>query len=341
MKKASIWLLAALFIGLVPSWALAQGKFVGLMWPEYYVFMNSSNPDLQSNHGLWFRRIYFTYDSPTTDGVTTRFRLEMNSPGNYTSTSTLVPYVKDAYIRFKVAGQNVTVGLQGPPTYEQVESIWGHRPLEKTPLDQFRMRSSRDIGISISGNLDEGKTVSYTVMYGIGSAGGETNKGKAVYGSLGFKPVKGMYLELYGDYEKQTPERTFYVYQGFASYSGDFGRFGFLYSNKHQDIDGAKLDYGMISGFVVIKAGKDMDIIFRYDKAVGDGWEASFDGHRIAYFPFARNVRTNYLIAGVNFPVAKNVFLIPNIKYAFYEKPELRDKPDADMWANLTVNFRF
>lgn len=341
MKKIAFLLMAGLVLGLGPAAAQAQGKFDGYMVPEYYMFMNSSNPELQGQHGLWFRRIYFTYNHTVTDNVTMRFRLEMNSPGNYTSTSNLTPYVKDAYLGFKVAGQSVKVGLQGPPAYEQVENIWGHRPLEKTPLDHFGLRSSRDIGISISGNLDSGKIVSYNLMYGIGNARGETNKGKVFYGSLGFKPVKGMYLEVYGDYEQQTPGRTFYVYQGFASYSGDFGRFGILYANKHQNINDVELDYGIVSGFLVIKGGKNLELIGRYDKCIGDGWETSFNGPGLAYFPFAANVKTNYVIGAVSYQAVKNVWVIPNVKYAFYDQPELGEKPSADMWVNLTLYFKF
>jgi len=340
MKKASFVLLAALIFGLGSASLQAQGKFDGYMVPEYYMYLSSSNKDLEGSHGLWFRRIYFTYNNAVTDGISMRFRLEMNSPGNFTSTSALTPYVKDAYLRFKLAGQTVSVGLQGPPTYEQVESVWGHRPLEKTPLDHFGLRSSRDMGVSIAGNLDEKKTIGYTMMYGIGNAGGETNKGKMLYGALSFKPVKGMFIEFYGDYEKQTEDRTFYVYQGFVSYSGDFGRFGFLYANKNQDIAGATRDYGMVSGFAVIKGGEKLEIIGRYDKCIGDGWEKGFSGGR-AYFPFPNNVKTNYIIAGVSYLAAKNVWIIPNIKYAFFDKPENRDAPDAHMWANFTLYFKF
>lgn len=341
MKKVVFLLMAVIVLGLRPTPVQAQGKFDGYMVPEYYMFLNSSNPDLEGMHGLWLRRVYFTYNHTVAENITMRFRLEMNSPGDYTTATNLIPYVKDAYLNFKLGKQGLKVGLQGPPTYEKVEEIWGHRPLEKTPMDHFGLRSSRDIGIALSGHLDGSGTVSYHMMYGIGNARGETNKGKVFYGALGFKPVKGVYLEAYGDYEQQLPGTTYYVYQGFASYSGDFGRFGVLYSNKHQDIDGVELDYGIVSGFLVIKGGKSLEFIGRYDKTVGDGWETSFNGSRLAYFPFASNVNINYVIGAVSYQLVKNVWLIPNVKYAFYDQPELGEKPDADMWVNLTLYFKF
>ena len=46
-------------------------------------------------------------------------------------------------------------------------------------------------------------------------------------------------------------------------------------------------------------------------------------------------------IAAVSYEVAKNVWFIPNVKYAFYDKPDEGDKPENDMYANMTVWFKF
>jgi hypothetical protein len=179
-------------------------------------------------------------------------------------------------------------------------------------------------------------------MYGNGSSNkAETNQGKMVYGMLGFAPAKGIYLEAYADYESLPDDKTYYVYQGFASYSGSFGRFGLQYANKHYDAGDTSLDYGVVSGFAVLSGGENLELIARYDKALGDGWEAGFNGSKVAYVPMASYVKPNVVLAAVSYQVVKNVWVIPNLKYIFYDEPELGEKPSADTYGNLTIYFKF
>ena len=85
-----------------------SGKFSGLMFGDYYWAYYDRHQDgisisdptpVEGQHGLWFRRIYFTYDFTTTKKLTTRFRLEANSNGDFTG-GDLTPYVKDAYLKW-------------------------------------------------------------------------------------------------------------------------------------------------------------------------------------------------------------------------------------------------
>ena len=332
----------AVAVGFFPTWGLAEGEIKGYMINEYYSVFSHHNRDLEGRHGFWLRRIYFTYNDTITDSVKMRLRLEMNSPGDFKTSSTLNAYVKDAYLNFKLSGQDVKVGIISPPTFDKIESVWGYRSLEKTPLDLYKLRSSRDFGIGMKGSLDSGKTVNYFIMYGNGSSNkAETNKGKIFYGALGFAPADGVYLELYGDYESQPNDKKYYVYQGFASYSGDWGRFGLQFSNKHYDQGDTSLCYRVLSAFVVANAADKLEIIARYDKNMGDGFEQSFNGSKMAYVPMASNVTSNFIIAALSYQATKNVWIIPNIKAAFYDDPDEGDKPGSDVYGNLTIWFKF
>jgi hypothetical protein len=44
-----------------------------------------------------------------------RFRLEMNSPGDFKTSTTLIPFVKDAYLTAKVGRHTLMLGLIGTP----------------------------------------------------------------------------------------------------------------------------------------------------------------------------------------------------------------------------------
>ena len=277
MKKLSMMLVIAAAIALLPS--IARSQIDGYMFGEYYSVFKHSDANIDGRHGFWFRRIYFTYNGKLTDTVKMRLRLEMNSPGDFISGSTLDPYVKDAFLSAKVGSHNVMFGIMATPTFGfNIEDYWGYRHLEKTPLDLYKMAPSRDFGIGLKGDLDKKKRISYFLFLGNGASNkGETDKYKKFYGALAFKPFDGMIIEVYGDYEPKSNNRTYYTYQGFAGYGGDWGRIGVQYARRHYneevplpgpDID---RDYDIVSGFAVIKAGSSVELVARYDKALVPG----------------------------------------------------------------------
>lgn len=350
MNKGSYFLVIALAIALLPSKGQSAAEFKGYMFGEYYYVANHHSHAIDGRHGFWFRRIYFTYNNKLTNNIKMRLRFEMNSPGDFKSSDNLTAVVKDAYLSYKTGAQVLMFGIVSTPTWDHnVEKVWGYRSVEKTPLDLLKMGSSRDFGVGLKGLLNEAQTVSYMFLFGNGAANkGETDRGKKVYASLAFKPVEGLTLEAYGDYEAQKENKTYYVIQGFGSYEGDWVRIGAMYARRHfkQDIAGGddkKNDYDIFSAFAVVKAAKDVEIIARYDRMFGDGFENNFKGHKISYVPFADNPRApfNLVIGGISWQAAKNVWLIPNIKYVFYEEPDIGEKPSEDVYANMTIWFKF
>jgi hypothetical protein len=343
MKKESLVLIVVMAVMVLPKPAQCDGSFKGKMFGDYYYVAGNNVQDLEGRHGLWFRRIYFTYNNQLTDNLKMRLRLEMDSPGDFMSKDKMVPVVKDAWLSYSFGDNSVLAGVISPPTFgKTIEDFWGYRCLEKTPLDLFKLRSSRDHGIAMKGNLNQSGSISYMAMFGNGSSNkGEINKGKIFYGALTFEPAEGFVLEAYGDYETEVDKVSSYVYQGFAGYQGDWGRIGLHFANKHVNAVDLGWDFSVLSGFAVISAGSGLDIIARYDKTRGDGWEAGFQGNKISYIPLADYVKTNLIIVGVSFKVLDSLLLIPNVKYAFYDEPEMGDKPDADIYANLSFLFKF
>lgn len=353
MKKWSLLLVMALAIGLLPNITQsAELKFKGYMFGEYYYVLDHNSGEIddggiKSRNGFWFRRIYFTTDMKIADNWKGRLRFEMNSPGKlpFDSSDTLGAVVKDAYIAYTSGWNSVFFGIISTPTWgHNVEDTWGYRSIEKTPLDLMKLGSSRDFGIGLKGHLDKGKTVNYYFLFGNGASNkGETNKHKKIYGSLAFKPTKEIILEAYGDYEEQPGDKKYYVFQGFGAYSGSWGRVGVLYARRHYDNGDSSYDYDILSGFAVIKAAKDLDIIARYDRMFGNGFENNFKGDGISYIPFAKNPGApfNLLIGGISYQAVKNVWLIPNIKVVLYGDIDEGEKWGEDVYANFTVWFKF
>ena len=124
----------------VPESKFPSGKISGLMFGDYYWYyrwhqdqISDTNPTaVEGQHGLWFRRLYFTYDVAFSEKLNTRFRLEMNSNGEFTG-GDLVPYVKDAYLRWTYTGkQQLTLGIHPTLTFDWLEGFWGLRHIEKS-----------------------------------------------------------------------------------------------------------------------------------------------------------------------------------------------------------------
>jgi hypothetical protein len=342
MKKWGLVLLIVLAVGFIPNVVQAEGSLQGFMFGEYYNVINHNNEDYEGQHGFWFRRIYLTYNNNLTEKIKMRLRLEMASPDFTKASSKMTAVVKDAYLSFKVGNSSILAGIISTPTWgNNVESAWGYRALEKTPLDLFKQGSSRDFGIGVKGTFDKDKKISYNFLFGNGAANkSETNQGKKFYGAIAFKPVEGLVLELYGDYEVKSETEKYSVFQGFAAYQGEWGRVGMLYAKRHLDND-MGYDAGIFSGFAVIKAGEKIDIISRYDTTFGDWWEAKFKGSGVAWVPMASYVKPSFIILAVSYKIAKDIWLIPNIKIASYAEPDEGEKPNNDLYANLTLWFKF
>lgn len=349
MRKLHFLSAITLAIGLFPSIAQPAGEFKGYMFGDYYYLLNHHNENIEGRHGFWFRRIYFTYDNKLSDNIKMRLRLEFNSPGDFTSSDKPIPILKDAFLSSKLKGQELQFGIISTPSKVRVENIWGFRAVEKTPLDLHKLVASRDFGVAIKGNLDKEKKVSYMVMFGNGAANkGETDKGKKIYASLAFEPTKALLIEAYGDFEVQADDKTYYVYQGFASYQGKWGRIGSLYGRRHlkQKVSGKSsktYDYDVFSAFAVVRAAKEVDIIARYDRMFGNGFESNYTGHKISYMPFADNPGgpINLIIGGISWQVAKAVWVIPHIKRAFYGGSGNEKSLSGDTYTNLTLYFKF
>ena len=164
----------------------------GYVFGDAYAVFANHDPEVEDQNGFWIRRGYLTFDAGVANEWTARLRFEFNSPGDFETDSKLDPFVKDAYLAWKHDGQELNLGLASSPTFEFVEGFWGHRPIEKTPIDLYRMGSSRDTGVAYKGAAHEGR-VFYHAMFGNGSGDrAETNEGKKVMAGLGFRPTDAL-----------------------------------------------------------------------------------------------------------------------------------------------------
>jgi hypothetical protein len=214
-----------------------SGRFSGLMFGDYYWYydrhqdgISISDPTpVEGQHGLWFRRIYFAYDFTYNDRLTTRFRLEANSEGDFTG-GDLVPYVKDAYLKWAYNGSHeLTLGIHPTLTFDWLDGFWGLRHIEKTPADLYRLDSSRDFGFTFDGPTPV-DGLSYAVQFGNESGNSsETQEGKILRVEGRYERDSGLALEGFYSLGTRPDDKHRQTAQGIAGFRSDVGRIGGQY----------------------------------------------------------------------------------------------------------------
>ena len=328
MKKlVLIFIAALLLVGL--SFA---DDIKGYIIPEYYMVASHHDGEdgIEGQHGFWIRRIYFGYNTDLGSGWSARVRIEMNSPAF--EEGTLAPFLKNAHLKKKLdGGANFLVGIIDPPSFDKIEKFWGLRFIEKTAPDFFKFASSRDLGAVLDGKTKNGLV--YTLMYGnFSSNKSEDNKGKALYGRIGWES-KSAYVEANGHFAGDGKDITYLT--AFGGLKGGWGRFGIGYHYKSEKSEaGETKSSGIISGFGVFNLSKKIEAFARYDHFT----DPSFKDIG-SYVPVpASQFDARYFMAGLNFKVHKMIRFSPNVKYVFYGG---YGHPDGDFYFNLTAWIKF
>lgn len=313
----------------LPDW-LKTTKLSAELFGDAYFMAANHDEAIEDASGFWIRRINLSVDSKLQESFTARLRFEMNASGDFKTGERMVPYTKDAWIRYRGGPTSVQFGLFGTPTWELVEKTWGYRSVEKTAVELQRLGASRDLGIGVQGSAASGK-LSYNIMAGNGSDGrNETNEGKKLYGALAYRPGKPWVVEAYADFEARPGDTDRRTLQGFVAYQRESGRVGLTLARQNRQAkDGNDTDIDILSAFGVRKLNARLALLARYDRM----FDPNPDGPGIAYLPFA-GAKSSLAILGVDIRLLDAVHLIPNLEYIRYDGD---DAPDADLMLRLTV----
>ena len=208
-------------------------------------------------------------------------------------------------------------GIVPTPSFEFVESVWGYRSVEKTPLDLLRWDSSRDTGVLAQGAL--GGRTRYSVQVGNGSGvNGETDRAKAFRGSLRHEIVKGLTVEGYGDIQDRPGEAHWSTWQVFGAFVRPAGRVGAHYTQqrRHPAI-GQRLTLDLVSVFGARRLRERLWVFGRADH----NYDPVPDGERIEYLPLSEVATNTLWIGGVDFELDRHVFFQPHVEIVDYGTP--------------------
>lgn len=325
-----------------PAAGFPSHTFSGLMFGDYYWYydrhqdgVSSTDPTpVKGQHGLWFRRLYFTYDYAYSKKLSTRFRLEANSDGQFEG-GDIVPYVKDAYIKWAYRGrQKLTLGIQPTLTFDWLDGFWGLRHVEKTPADLYKLDSSRDFGFTLDGSAP-GKGLTYGVQFGNESgAGSETRQGKILRFVTRYQRTSGLALEGFYSFGRGPSGADRQTAQGIAGFQRETVRVGAQYLwQQRQAGDGPSPDQtiDVWSGFVVWDVvPKKADLFLRSDFVKGDldGSETGLPGAEdIDYLLPSSQAPFTTWIAGGEWYLHPAVRFGPNLEIVRYTHD-----PDPVQW---------
>jgi hypothetical protein len=310
----------------------------GLLFGDAYVVAAHHDPDIENQNGFWLRRGYLTFDFTVAEKWSARLRMEANSPGDFVTNSDLHPFVKDAYLEWKDEGHDLYLGISPSPAFDLVEHVWEYRAVEKTPLDLYRLASSRDFGVAYRGHAFDGKFL-YHAMLGNGAGqGSETNEGKKGMLSLAFQATKQVIVEFYADVEDRPGSTDRSTYHAFVGFKGAAFHSGVEYASQDRQTDaGPDQTIAVGSVFGVWDFAEKLSLLARIDR--------SFDGNpeaeQIPYWVLANDTKFDLALVGLDYRIQRVVSLIPNIGYVAYRETDGRPAPDNDLIVRLTLSCQF
>ncbi len=339
-----------------------KGRFSSLVYADYFYnvtrdsssgsFANAALNGGNAFQAFQFRRIYFTYDYDLAEEFTSRFRLEADQAA-LTTDGKIGVFVKDAFIRWKkiFGTSDLYFGIQPTPAFEVSEGVWGYRSLEKTILDLRGIVGSRDFGVSLRGSMDQEGMVQYAVLVANGTGNKpESDKYKRYYGHLRLKPLAGTDVTLYADYHARptvtnpygasTPKAkvnnsilTMALFAGIHPAEPlRIGAEGFLQSTSNGFNTGTALATKKAMGFSLFArwmASTDLEALVRFDY---------FDPNTTSS---VKGDSRNYVIAGIDWKVNKNVSVIPNLQLETYEKSAAGVSYESSLTARITLQWQF
>jgi len=340
MSAAGVWFVCVSTPAVaqqLPEW-ITRTHLSGLAFGDFYAMAANHDPTLEGANGFWARRVYLTVDSRFSEAFATRLRLEMNSPGDFTTPGKLEPFVKDLWVQWAGGRQQVFLGISGTPTWDLVESVWGYRNVEKTPLDLQKLGGSRDFGLAARGRLDRAGRVRYHAMVGNGAdTKAETNEEKKAYLAVAVHPVEHLVLEVYADFEDCPGDNDRVTVQGFVAYDAPRARVGVQAARQHRELGGGEtLDLDLVSTFVVLNATSRVALLARFDRML----DPNPDGPSIAYLPLDAEAKSNLLLAAIDFTLHEHVHLIPNVEAVLYDSNG-PVAPDSDVMLRTTFSVTF
>jgi len=285
------------------------------------VFYNYSiDLDEDRNNAFNIKRAYLTFANEVNETVSYKVTYDM---GSNAGGSAHTAFLKVAMIKWNTSLGNVSIGMQGLNMFKTMENTWGHRFIQKMPMDTYGFSPSADLGIGITHGFGAIST-SALVTNGGGYKKAESDSHKkfsfhAVFGEPklnkndGFNIGASFSIEPY-DIDSVTTENT-NVMGTFAGYGGSGFRGGLEFDTKQQN----DITSQIICLYGTYKISDKLFLLARLDQVEGNT-SVKQDGIQV-------------IIAGVHYGLEKGLTVAPTFRMTTMEGGETENA--------IVVNFQF
>ena len=285
------------------------------------VFYNySMNLDEERNNAFNMKRAYLSFANDISETISYTVTYDM---GNNEGGSSHTAFLKVAMVKWNTSLGNVSIGMQGLNMFKTMENTWGHRFIQKMPMDTYGFSPSADLGIGLTRGFGAIET-SALVTNGDGYKKAESDSHKkfsfhAVFGEPklnnndGFNAGASFSVEPY-DIDSVITENT-NVMGTFAGYSRSGFRGGLEFDTKQKN----DITSQIICIYGTYKISEKLSLLTRIDQIEAN---TSVDEDGIQAF-----------IAGVHYNLEKGLTIAPTFRMI---KSETGETESA-----IVVNFQF
>ena len=325
---------------------VSQGKFSGLVFGDYFYkvqgdsagYTGEYSPYTKDFQAFDIRRVMLIYEHSISDKFTAGFSLEGSS--KFLQNGRFSVIIKTAYLEWKnvFENQNLYIGYFPTPAFVWgiSEKMWNYRSVEKTISDTRGLTTAVDLGVGLRGSFDKKMNYGYSLM--IGNGGGlkpENNKFKKYYALLYAKPVEGLNIEAYTEFEPNADDKNKVTIKGVLAYQLPLFTIGVeavSQTQKKTGFNNSDIKPLGISSYVWGTLVKD-----KKTKAPKLNAFARFDYYDPNTTIDSVGFRENFITAGIDYMPVPSVHVMPNIWVNTYtDKSSAKIKKDADIVARLT-----
>ena len=285
------------------------------------VFYNYSiNLDEERNNAFNMKRAYLTFANDVSETVSYKVTYDM---GGNEGGSVHTAFLKVAMVKWNNSLGDVSIGMQGLNMFKTMENTWGHRFVQKMPMDTYGFSSSADLGIGLTRGFGAILT-SVLVTNGCGYKNAESDSHKkfsfhAVFGEPrlnkndGFNAGASFSIEPH-DLDSTTTANT-NVMGIFAGYGRPGFRGGLEFDTKQQN----DITSQIICVYGTYKISNKLSLLARLDQVEGNT-SVKEDGIQA-------------IIAGIHYIAAKGLTIAPTVRV---KVPE-----EGDSENSIVLNFQF
>lgn len=132
-------------------------------------------------------RIYFGYEIKIQENIKVKLLTDVAKP---LSGEGWRLYQKNAYLQYASPFGDIILGLQGMNIFNVVEANWGYRFVDKQSMDAHKFAASADMGIGFLTTLADKIHLHFTITNGGGYKTAESNKSKKFAAQVVYGPKK-------------------------------------------------------------------------------------------------------------------------------------------------------